>query len=621
MPAPFAPRSLIALTVLALASGNLQAAKAPPAPTACTDFQATANADWLRGNPRPATAASISRWDQLGALAARQSERLLADTDAGHAPGPASRLLATLVASGLDEGDSDAAARAALQPLFARIDAIRKPRDLAAAVADLHRAGVPVLFELTAQRDPQSGRPRAVLVPAALGLRDPAFYAAGEPALQEVMRLYRSYVAELLQYSGSSGKQLPQQSGWALTTEAALAAAYGEGELALDLEAAKQRYPRLFLGNFLQVQEVAAAQVVLAQPAFFAALDRQWEKPNLGQWQAFLRARVLQSLAPALGPDRRRAYAALVDQALAQRLPQTQAERVAALVREQAPDLLDAAFAERQLSSGDAARVTAIGESLRAAMGRAIDRASHLDAARKAEARQRLATLQLAIGKPVEPVAFAGLAVVPGQYTSNVLALRRFAKARELDRLAHPAWPWPVAQTKPVVAYEPTAHRVIVTAAALQSPVYGSVSAAADYGALGALIGRQVSLAFSPWLAPGKREALAAQFAAAHPGTAASAAVQAESAADLAGLELAWDALAAQGTPDLAARKAFFGAWAGLWARHEREAGVSLQAGFAPAPWRVNGSVSNHPEFARAYACKGKQPMYRAPAAQVSIWR
>ena len=215
-----------------------------------------------------------------------------------------------------------------------------------------------------------------------------------------------------------------------------------------------------------------------------------------------------------------------------------------------------------------------------------------------------MAALRLAIGQPVLAVSFDGLRVERGQYANNVLAVRRFAKARELDRLVSTIWPWPVPQTAPLVAYEAPQHRVIVTAAALQSPVFGNVNSAADYGALGALIGRQISLAFESMLAPQKTQALAAQFSASPQGAGAGPGVLSQNAADLAGLELAWDALNAQGPLDANAKKAFFTAWAGLWARQERDAAASLQSGFAPAPWRVNGSVSNHPEFARAFACK-----------------
>jgi putative endopeptidase len=99
---------------------------------------------------------------------------------------------------------------------------------------------------------------------------------------------------------------------------------------------------------------------------------------------------------------------------------------------------------------------------------------------------------------------------------------------------------------------------------------------------------------------------------------------QRQNAADLTGLERAWDALNAQAPADPAATKAFFSAWAAAWARNESAAGVAqaqAQSVFAPARWRVNGPVSNLPAFAHAYACKAGQPMVRAAKDQSAIWR
>ena len=94
--------------------------------------------------------------------------------------------------------------------------------------------------------------------------------------------------------------------------------------------------------------------------------------------------------------------------------------------------------------------------------------------------------------------------------------------------------------------------------------------------------------------------------------------------ADLAGLELAWDALAAQGSPDTASAQAFFAAWAGLWARQDKAtalAAAQATAIHAPAKWRVNGPLANLPAFGQAFACKGKAAMQRPAKDQVALWR
>ena len=203
--------------------------------------------------------------------------------------------------------------------------------------------------------------------------------------------------------------------------------------------------------------------------------------------------------------------------------------------------------------------------------------------------------------------------------------LRRWAKARELALLTAPDWPSPVSQTQPLIGFEASQNRVIVTAAALQAPVFGRVNPAADYGALGALIGREISLGYDSLLPGAKLQALAAQYGSypvANGMNVNPALTQLHNSADLAGLELAWDALNAQSTPDWAAKKAFFTAWAGVWARHDRENLASaVQSPFAPAKWRVNGSVVNLPDFAKVFSCKAKQPMFKSAAQQVALWR
>ncbi len=622
-------RPLFAILALTLASGSVSAAKKPatPAPpTPCSDFYSSVNGEWLRGNPLPATAASYSRWNQLNELADRQTRQLLADGDAQNAGGPASRLLAELIASGLDETNLDSASRAAIDPLLARIAGIKKGKDISATVAALYQAGVPVLFQLKVQRDPGTGRPRAVLVPDALGLGDPTFYMSGDPAVQEIGGIYRAYSADLLRYSGVPGKQLAAQSAAALTIEDALAKAMFGSEASVELAQADKSFPQLQLGAFVRQTGAAPERLVLANGEFFKTLEKMLAKPAIPQWQAYLRMRVLQSMAPMLGKDYRLAYANLVDQAIAKRLPRTQGERVSALVLEQAPDLLSAAYAERQMSDSEVRSAEAMGEALRAAMGRAIDRAPQLDAERKAAAHRQLAALRLAIGRPLQPTTiFDGLAFDRSQYATNVLMLRRWAKARELALLTAPDWPSPVSQTQPLIGFEASQNRVIVTAAALQAPVFGRVNPAADYGALGALIGREISLGYDSLLPGAKLQALAAQYGSypvANGMNVNPALTQLHNSADLAGLELAWDALNAQSTPDWAAKKAFFTAWAGVWARHDRENLASaVQSPFAPAKWRVNGSVVNLPDFAKVFSCKAKQPMFKSAAQQVALWR
>jgi putative endopeptidase len=96
-----------------------------------------------------------------------------------------------------------------------------------------------------------------------------------------------------------------------------------------------------------------------------------------------------------------------------------------------------------------------------------------------------------------------------------------------------------------------------------------------------------------------------------------------QSAADVGGLDVAWQAYTAAGAPAEADRKAFFLAWAGLWARQGSEAMAASPeaAAYPPARWRANGPAMNHSAFATTFACKAGQPMFVAEPERVALWR
>lgn len=632
------PRSAARLAPLALAlllslgAGEATAAKkkpaAPAAPTACSDFYMNVNQPWLSAHPLPSGLSSYSRWNELNIAAQQQLGGLL--TGKGPAPvGPASRLLADLVASSSDAAAMDAGVRATAAPLLKQIDAARKPRDLARVIAALHAAGVPVLYGFDALRDEATGRPVATFYPSGLGLPGAGYYLDGTPELKAGVDAYRAYLAEQLRFAGVPEAKATEQAAQVFALEQSLARAMAASGREQQAPAALGKaYPNLQLAELMQSVGWAPAAVAINQPLYFHAVDKLLAKPNVAQWQAYLRAQVLHSLAPARGTDPRLGYLSALKVTSGQVLQPI--DRLGLLALADGGDLVSAAYAE-SFPAGGTVRATAIAEALRAAMGRAIDRAGWLDAAAKADARARLSALRLAVGQPPESVSVADLSFERGNLADNLVALRRWNLGRSLARLNSAVWPAPVQQWQPVIGYQPTQNRVVVSAAALQAPVIGG-SDASDYGSFGALVGQQLSLAFAEFLERdpswGTRQAaLATQYSSYAAGPTArvnGAGTAKQNAADLAGLELAWDALNAQGKPDANAAKEFFRGWATVWARQDDSlalAAAQAAATQAPARWRVNGPLANLPAFGQAFACKPGQPMARATKDAVAAWR
>jgi putative endopeptidase len=603
----------------------------PTAPAPCDDFYTSVNFAWLQAHPLPAGVDSHSRWDELNSLADSQSRELLS-RDVAKSTDPASTLLADLVASASNSAGLDAGVRATAQPLLARIDALRKPRELPGAIAAMHAAGVPVLFAFEALRDADTGRPRTWLLPGGIGLPQPGYYTATAPEIQKAVAFYRAHQVRLLGFAGLDAAHAREQADLAFAIELALANAMAGGDSESgSVEQFAARYPSLRLVEFLQAQGLPPPLLSVQQPAYFGAIDAMLAKPNLAQWQAYLRMQVLEALAPAMAQDPRADWM----NALALGAPgglQTVTERMQSLSRRDAAELLSAAYAENHLEPERLRSAQAIAEAVRAAMGRAIDRAAWLSAAGKSASRSKLAAMQLAIATPADPPDFSTLHFERGNFAANLLALRRWNHARALARVDTALWPWPVSQATPVLGYQPAQNQLIVTAAALQPPAFEPRTPAADMGSFGALLTQQMSLAFADFTdddgraLAAREQPLVAQFDAYPAGSATVNGTRTlrQDAADLAAIEIAFDAAQSQGMADVPARQDFYRAWAQVWARQDDPvalAAAQSTSTFAPARWRVDGPLSNQPGFVSAFACKPGQRMVRAAGEQASIWR
>ena len=104
-----------------------------------------------------------------------------------------------------------------------------------------------------------------------------------------------------------------------------------------------------------------------------------------------------------------------------------------------------------------------------------------------------------------------------------------------------------------------------------------------------------------------------------------------ENIGDLGGLAIAYAAmekdLAAKGRPapidGFTPEQRFFLAWAQLWRNLiTPQAAKSLAARdpHPPGEWRVNGPLSNMPEFKAAWGCKDGDAMVRPDSLRARIW-
>ncbi len=621
-----------------------KATAAAPAAGPCTDFYEYANAAWLKANPAPPQG-SVSAFQVLRAHARAQQRALL--DDLARAPtDDAGRALGTLWSEGMNQTAVDGAGSAPLQPLFERIGRLKKPRDVAAAIAALHAAGMPVLFNFSDDADLQDPSLRiGYATQGGLGLPDPAYYTRGEAQARDLLGRYRAYIQTILQLSGTPADRVGTESGWVLSMEMQLAqasvpAAQAHGAEAYHptpVAALEKDYKALAPGKFLSAQRVKADTISLGQPGFFRAADAMLASVPVEQWQAYLRFHVASAMAPYLSQAFVDAHFQMYGRLLAGReQAPDRGQRVMDAIDRALGPTMGHAWAQRYLPAASRALASQVVAKLRKAVADGITANGWMDAPTRAIAQTKLSRLEVEIGEPKVAPAAIDASLGKG-YATDLLALAQWRHQLAMAAIGtHGDSAWPMPAQNPAINYDPLHNRILVTAALLQPPVLdaGKDSAQA-MGSLGALLGRTLQEAIAgsgrgvdadgrirDWWTPASTAAfvqatapIIAQYdrfrlsGGAHVDGTAS---QAANLADLGGVELAWagfnDALPAK--PGNDAERAFFQAYAQVWA--ETQHASVTDPGQVPARYRVNGVLANLPGFAKAYACKAGQPMLEA---------
>ena len=654
--------ALVALVSAADADAQRRKSRAPAVSPQCADLYAHANAAWLKTHQAPADAGTVTALGQLSELALQQQRQLL-DAAMASPDNDVQHRLGDFWASGLDEAAVEADGSRPIATLLSRIDAIGKSRDVPATIAALHQVGIPVAFNFAPDVDLQAlDRHIGYFMQGGMGLPDPAFYTRDDADTRVVMDRYRAYVRQILALTGSPEQRLDADVSAVIAIETALARksrslnelnSPADNFAPVPVAQAAKRYRHLQLDKFLAAQGVKDDRVSMANPALFAELDSMVGKLKPEQWRAYLRWRVGDAMAPYLSRSYRDASFGFRGQVLEGRSVQAPRWRqVLDAINVAAGPMLGREYAAAHLQPEERRQAGLMIDELRQALLAAVDASRWLGAPAKAEARAKLEAMAIEVGTPRRDLDYTVQPMGRGSFGSNMLIASTWRHGQEMKRIGkgNADRRWDVLPQEPALAYDIAQNRLIATAAALQAPIFDAARPELLYGAFGALVGSQLNRAIDAqgshvdargqvrdWWSPADRDAwtalgnrVAAQYASQdYPGVKGArvdgALVRNVALADQAGLELAATAHAkAQPQASQAARQALFEAWSRLWAQQvaANTASERLKTDIhAPGPLRSNLPAANLPEFAAAFACKPGQPMTRAEADQVKVWR
>ncbi len=641
----------------------------------CRDFDAFVNARWVQANPIPA---DKTRWGSFMALAEQSREaqhEILRQAERKAAAGSADaieRTVGELYRAGMDEAAIERAGYLPVEPELAAIARLQRPEEIVGYLRDSFARGAAPVFEFAAGSDYRNaGMQIAYAYQGGLSLPTPDYYTL--PQYAELRAAYLEHIGKLLQLAGIPRAQAQSQAELALAFEARLArASLSPVDIRLpenqyhfvDFEQARALTPHFDWKHFFASQGLAGEKgFSLSQPGFFAEFDRMLVEVPAAQWQAYLRARLLDRAAPLLSRPFQEQSFAFHDQTLnGQQQQSVRWKRVLDAVNDSAGEALGQLYVRQHFSPQAKARAQELVDNVRLALRQRIEKLDWMSDATKGEAIAKWNTFLPKIGYPDRWRDWSGLEIHPGDYYGSVQAAAAFNYRHDLGKIGKPTdrQQWEMTPQTVNAYYNPTDNSINFPAAILQPPFfYPQGDDAINYGGIGAVIGHEASHGFDDqgskfdgagnnrdWWSKADRQAFEArahklveQFDAYAP-IAAKPQLRVngeltlgENIGDLGGLNAAYDALqlALAKKPAEAGAKIdgysqeqrFFLSWARVWrgSIRDRQAEVLLNADpHAPMQIRVIGAPSNMPAFARAFQCQAGDPMVRPAEQRVDIW-
>ena len=638
------------------------------------DFFAYANGDWLKATEIPA---GQLRWTARSEINQRTRQRVAALlVDAGAAPiGSSARKVADFSAAWMDEAAIEAKGLAGLKPLLDRIDRVRDKAGLSRLLGrELHadvdplNAGVfdsSQVLGLAVQASIHGEKTYvAFLLQGGLGLPDRDDYTGSEPRRQALRTRYESYIDRMLALAGFDHADERARAVMALETALARSHATPEASAAdrngdnvwTRADFARQA-PGIDWAAFFAAARLGKEREIVAwQPGAVKGVAALVASQPLPVWKDYLRFHALHAHADVLPRAFSEQAAALRNAVVGSAAPaDTRTQRALAATQSAFPDAIGRLYVERYFPAGHKARAQAVVADVVAAFGRRIDNVTWLSSGSKMLAQAKLKTLYSGIGYPERWQDDANVVVDRTDALGNLRRVAdrddRRAIARLGQRVDTTAWVIAAQSAAAVLVFHQNSYDF--AAALLQPPKFDPAgSDAANYGAIGAVVGHEVSHFVDTlgadyesnghmrrwWTADdltryqASTEALVNQFSAyqAFPDLAVDGKLTlTENLADLAGLVSAFDAhrraLGNRASDKDYVRqqdRQFFIAFARASRGKSREEGIRAQIAtdtHAPDTYRI-ATVRNLDAWYEAFDVRPGQRLYLEPKARVHIW-
>ncbi|HET9232476.1 MAG TPA: M13 family metallopeptidase [Vitreimonas sp.] len=640
------------------------------------DFYGYANGTWQRETEIPADRATIGSFYRAFLETERQTTELVQGiVQSNPAAGTDEARIRNFYNSYTNTAAIDAASMAPVQADLARFEAIANRTDLSRVLGEQMRADVDPLNAtnfftenlfgvFVTQGLATPGEVLPYILQGGLGLPEREYYLSNDAEMAALRTAYRAHIERMLTLAGVSDASARAQRIFDLETQ--IARAHMTREQSEDMASngavwsradLAQRAPGIDWNAFLTAAQLGNQQRFGAYHAqAITRLSALVASQPLQAWKDWLAFHQINAHADVLPTQIDQAHFAFYGTTLSGTPQQRdRAKRALDALGVHLGDAVGRAYVERYFPASAREEVQGMVENIKDAFAERIRGLEWMAAPTREEALRKVSTIVVGVGYPDTWRDYSRYEVSADNAYANAVNGARAEYAHQLAKLGHPMdrneW-WMTPQTVNAVNL-PVQNALNFPAAILQPPFFNAnADPAYNYGAIGAVIGHEISHSFDNngaafdstgalrnWWTEAdlanfrqQGEALARQYDTYEPlpglhvnGTLTLG----ENIADVAGLQAAYDAYRASlGDREppvidgLTGDQRFFIAYAQTWASKMRDEAMRQRIatdGHAPGMYRAL-TVRNIDAWYTAFNVEQGQTLYLAPEQRVRVW-
>jgi len=634
----------------------------------CVDFFKYSCGTWSKINPIPADQAA---WSVYAKMTDENRRFLWGVLEQAAKPSPArsanEQKIGDYFGACMDEGAVEQLGAAPLRKRLDEIAALTSIKGLPPLLAQVHLDSGdsnPLFSFGSAQDFANSDSMIAFASAGGLGLPDRDYYVKTDAKSVETRAKYLEHVAAMLQLVGDS----PQTAKAGAQTVMAIETALAKASLTrVELRDPYKQFHKVTRAKLLDMTPsfgwaaywkamgLADPDVInVTEPAFYQEVETLLKSRSIADWKTYLRWHTAHEHARYLSSPFVKANFEFYSKYLrgvAQMQPRW--KRCVQYIDRDLGEALGQVFVAKAFNGEIKSQALAMTKEIEKAMEDDLQHLPWMGDATRKKALEKLHAMVNKIGYPDKWRDYTAVRIAAGDFSGNVDRATEFESKRQLAKIGKPVDRSEWFMTPPTVDayYNPQTNDMNFPAGVLEPPLFDlKMDAAPNYGNTGGTIGHELTHGFDDegrqfdakgnlkdwWTKKDAGEFVErascisnqySQYTVVDDVKINGKLTLGEDVADLGGLILAYVAWknATKGqqlqpiggfTPE---QRFFIGfaQWDCGEERPESKRANAITNPHSPQEYRINGVVSNMPEFAKAFSCKAGQPMVRQDACRV----